>query len=65
MKISTRMVTTVTTATSQLMIRAAQSRAGSMPSCSSDLANSGMNAVLKAPSANSRRNRLGKRNAAR
>ena len=65
MKISMTIVTAETVTTSQLMIRAAHSLAGSMPSCSSDLANSGMKAVLKAPSANSRRKRLGKRKAAR
>ena len=65
MKISTSSVTVQTTTVSQEMMREAQSRAGSIPSCSSSLAKSGMKAVLKAPSAKSRRNRLGKRNAAR
>ncbi len=63
-KISTRMVTTRIAATSQLMIRLASSLAPSRPSVSSAPANIGTNAVLNAPSANSRRNRLGKRNAA-
>jgi hypothetical protein len=42
----------------------AKRRAACGPSPSSSLAKSGMKAVLNAPSANSRRNRLGKRKAA-
>ena len=41
----------------------AKARAASLPSPSRRLANSGTKAELKAPSPNSRRNRLGKRNA--
>src|SRR5690606_3428094 len=52
-------------ATSQLMMRAARSFAPASPACSSAPENIGTKAVLKAPSANSRRNRLGKRKAAK
>ncbi len=64
-KISTRMVTTRMAATSQLTDSARQFLRAIRPPCvSSARENIGTNAVLNAPSANSRRNRLGKRKAA-
>ena len=63
MAISAMMVSARITNTRPASASCANARAASLPSPSSFLANSGTNAELKAPSPNSRRNRLGKRNA--
>src|SRR3546814_17145055 len=58
-------VTPTSMATSQAMMRDARSSAPSRPCCSSAPENMGTKAVLNAPSAKRRRNRLGKRKAAK